>query len=196
MFKLHQVTKIHSQQTFCLNITNKDEKCFLWSVLASIYPTTSDQNRASKYEQFEHKLNTTELRFPLSLNHVKKFENINPDISVNVFAYDGQTGVYPIYVTTFMDRRHHANLLLLSDGQKSHYTLITNMSGLLNQSCGHQHAKHFCNYCLHGFRDMSTLLLHTEDCIKFGPQKVVLPNEDECWIKFKATLKKCSKFHL
>ena len=51
-------------------------------------------------------------------------------------------------------------------------TLITNMSGLLNQPGGHQHAKHFCNYCLYGFVDMSTLLQHTEDCFKFGPQKV------------------------
>ena len=172
-----------------LNIVNKDEKCFIWSVLASIYYPKSHQERVSKYRKFENKLNTTGLKFPLSIHHVKKFENLNPNISVNVFAYDGKTGVYPIYVTTFKDRRHHANLLLLSDGQKNHYTLITNMSGLLNQPGGHGHAKHFCNYCLHGFRDMSTLLQHTEDCIKFGPQKVVLPNENECWVKFKATQK-------
>ena len=125
----------------------------------------------------------------MSTHKVKKFENLNPSISINVFAYDGKTGVYPIYVTTFKDRRHLTNLLLLSDGQKGHHTLITNMSGSLNQPGGHEHSKHFCNYCLHGFRDMSTLLQHTEDCVKFGPQKVVLPHEDECWVKFKATQK-------
>ena len=172
-----------------LNIANKDKKCFLWSVIASIYPATSHQNRVSKYQQFKHKLNTTGLKFPLSIYHVKKFENLNSNISVNVFAYNGKTGIYPIYVTTFKDRRHYANLLLLSDGEKSHYTLITNMSGLLNQPGGRTNAKHFCNYCLHGFRDMTTLLQHTEDCLKFVPQKVTLPNEDECWVKFKATQK-------
>ena len=60
---------------------------------------------------------------------------------------------------------------------------------MLNQPGGHEHAKHFCNYCLHEFRDLSSLLQHTEDCVKFGPQQVVLPNEDECWVKFKATQK-------
>ena len=95
------------------------------------------------------------------------------------------TGVYPIYVTTFKDRRHHANLLPLSDEQKSHCTLITNMSWLLNQPGGHGLSKHFYNYFPHGFRYMSTLLQHTEDCVKCGPQKVVLPHEDERWVKLK-----------
>ena len=36
---------------------------------------------------------------------------------------------------------------------------------------------------------MTSLLQHTEDCVKLGPQKVILPNEDECWVKFKATQK-------
>ena len=172
-----------------LNIINKDEKCFLWSVLASLYPTKSRQNRVPKYQQFEHKLNTTGLIFPLSIHHVKKFETLNLSISVNIFAYDGKTGVYPIYITTFKNRHHHVSLLLLSGGEKSHYTLITNMSGLLNQPGGYRHAKHYCNYCLHGFIDMTSLLQHTEYCVKFGPQKVILPNEDKCWVKFKATQK-------
>ena len=172
-----------------LNIVKKDKKCFLWSVLASIFPPKSHQERVTKYKQFEYKLNMTGLKFPLSIHDVKKFENLNPSISVIVFAYDGKRGVYPIYVTTFKDRSHHTNLLLLSDGERSHYTLITNMSGLLNQYGGRTNAKHFCNYCLHGFRDMSTLLQHTEDCVKYGPQKVVLPHKDKCWVKFKATQK-------
>ena len=172
-----------------LNIVNKDEKCFLWSVIASIYLATSHQNRVFKYQQFEHKLNTTGFKFSLSIYHVKRFENLNLNVSVDVFACDGKTGVNPIYVTTFKDRRHHVNLLLLSEGQKNHYNLITNMSGLLSQPGGRTSAKHFCNYCFHGFKDMSTLLQHTEDCLKFGPQKVVLPNEDECWVNFKVTQK-------
>ena len=133
-----------------LNIVNTGEKYFIWSVLASIYHLKSHQERVSEYQKFENKLNTTGLKFPLSIHLVKKFENLNPIISVNVFAYGGKTGVYPIYVITFKDRRHHVNLLLLSDGQKNQYTLITNMSGLLNQPGGQENAKHFCNYCLHG----------------------------------------------
>ena len=112
-----------------LYIVNKDENYFLWLVLTSIYPKKSHQNRISKYQQFEQKLNTTGLKFPLSIHH-EKFENFNSKISINVLAYNGKNGVYPIYATTFKDKRHQTNLLLLSDGDKSHYTLIANINEL------------------------------------------------------------------
>ena len=51
------------------------------------------------------------------------------------------------------------------------------MSGLLSQPDGHDHAKHFCDHCIHIFTDMSTLLQHTEDCVKFGPKRVHLFNQ-------------------
>jgi hypothetical protein len=80
-----------------INITNKDDKFFLWSVLASLHPQKSHSERMVKYQQFECEVNTNGLAFPVVIPWgVRKFENLNSPISVNVFAFDGKTGSYRI----------------------------------------------------------------------------------------------------
>ena len=80
-----------------VNIRNTDHKCFLWSVLASLHPQTSHSDRMAKYQQFECELETNRLKFPVVIPWgVRKFENLNSTISVNVFAFDGKTGNYRI----------------------------------------------------------------------------------------------------
>ena len=71
-----------------MKIFNRSERYALFALYGSIYPTKSGQNRISKYQQFEHKLSTTELKFPLATYHMKKLENLYSNISINVFAYD------------------------------------------------------------------------------------------------------------
>ena len=43
----------------CINIENDDEKCFLWSILASLHSVQcrNHLDRVSKYQKFEHELN-------------------------------------------------------------------------------------------------------------------------------------------
>ena len=61
-----------------LNIKNKDQKCFLWCVLAQLHPVdhTDNANRVSKYKQFENELDTTGVEFPVSLASIDHFENL------------------------------------------------------------------------------------------------------------------------
>ena len=44
----------------CLNIQNKDEKCFLWSILASLYLAQHNLYTVLKYQKYEHELNCLE----------------------------------------------------------------------------------------------------------------------------------------
>ena len=122
------------------------------------------------------------------IKDIKKFENLNQFISVNVLAFDGKTCIYPVYVTSDKNRMHHVNLLLISNYDKFHYVLIKNMSRLLctNPTNGQ---RYFCNYCLHGFYKKSSLLNHVDDCSKFGIQKVVLPDDEHKWVKFNSIQK-------
>ena len=83
---------------------------------------------------FQRELDITNLKFPLAVSDVVKFEKLNAAISVNVFAFEDRSScIYPIYVTSFKGRQHHVNLLLIVDNKigKSHYILIRNMSRLL-----------------------------------------------------------------
>ena len=48
-----------------INVLNKDEKCFVWSVLSAIYPPTDNPQRLSKYKTHEHSLKVEGLTFPV-----------------------------------------------------------------------------------------------------------------------------------
>lgn len=73
-----------------LNIQNDDEKCFLWSVLASLHPVSRrDQpHRLHHYKQYVNELNVGGIEFPMRVNQIAKFERQNTTISVNVFGYE------------------------------------------------------------------------------------------------------------
>ena len=61
-------------------------------------------------------LNTTGLKFPLAVADVKKFEKLNPTVSINVLAYNAWTHcIYPVHVTKYKQHYRHVNLLLLTD---------------------------------------------------------------------------------
>jgi hypothetical protein len=155
-----------------INVNNSDNKCFIWAILSALHPTNKDPQRVTKYQQHENTLDTTGLTFPLAVSDVKKFEKLNKAISVNVFAYDDKTEVYPVYISKNKDRQHNINLLMLTSDDNFHYTWIKNMSRLLREKGQTHGEKFFCKYCLHGFYEERVLNRHVEDCSKLGAQKV------------------------
>ena len=120
--------KFIANKNAVINIQNKDNKYFVWSILAALHPPCLNANRVNEYKPYDNELNVTDLKFPLAIKDVKKFEKLNQSISVNVLAFDGKTCIYPVYVTGEKSRQHHVNLLLISDNDKFHYVLIKNMS--------------------------------------------------------------------
>ena len=64
---------------FLLNIRNNDNKCFAYSVLAAMFP----EKEQNKYKSNLHKLNLDNIKFPMSLTDVPKFEKQN-NIGINV----------------------------------------------------------------------------------------------------------------
>ena len=133
----------------CINIQNKDQKCFIWCVLASLHHVTRNAYRVSHYKKYEGELNMKGLTFPLTLNQIAKFEKQN-NIGVNVFGCEGKV-IFPLHITNNRLTGKHVNLLLLVEGEKSHYVLVKNFNALLyDQNC-HKAKTYFCYYCLHGF---------------------------------------------
>ena len=47
-----------------INIKNTENKCFLWIILAHLYPQERDCERVSKYKKYENKLETGDLGIP------------------------------------------------------------------------------------------------------------------------------------
>jgi len=167
-----------------LNIHNKDQKCFIWSILAALHPIprTQNANQVSHYVQFETDLRTDNIKMPMPLSSISHFEKMN-NISVNVFGLEKKE-VYPLKITESRYTRH-VNLLLISNGDKRHYCLIKHLNRLLGSRTKHKAQTFFCNYCLHGYSSEVLLHKHLPDCKPHGPQKVTFPSkEEQQWIKF------------
>ena len=59
-----------------INIKNKDQFCFLWSILAIIYfyPVENNENKTSSYSMHFNKLNRDGLDFPMKVKDIPKFK--------------------------------------------------------------------------------------------------------------------------
>ena len=131
-----------------VNIQNRDKKCFIWSMLAALHPTERNTERIGKYVKYANELNFENITFPMKVKDIHSFE-IQNKISVNVLGFE-KGNLYPVPVTKERFDQH-VNLILLSDGQKSHYRWIKSMSRLLGHQNSDGHRYHYCIYCLQGF---------------------------------------------
>ena len=178
-----------------LNIKNYDQKCFLWSILASLYPLKQNAGEVSKYQPLERTLNVQDLKFPLQPKQAAVFEKNNPTISVNIYSLGEENGEICVeYLSREKGRKSHVNLLLLSHevtGQR-HYTCIRSMSRLVAGRTKCSNRGHVCCSCLHVFSRADLLQQHEPLCVRHPPQMVRYPNpqnEDECTVKFRARKK-------
>ena len=91
-------------------------------------PERIDKNLRKQAENFNWK----NIKFPFRLSDIDKFEK-NNKIYVNVFGYDEGENVYPRHVAK---NEGAIDLLLISDGEKSHYCLIKNFNKLMTVETG------------------------------------------------------------
>ena len=59
----------------------EDDKCFFWSVLASLHPTGTSPESLEHYKAFESEINMEGIDCPVSLAKLSKFETQNPNVS-------------------------------------------------------------------------------------------------------------------
>ena len=170
------ITERTEGKEVCLNIQNNDEKCFLWSILASLHPLQhkNHPDKVSKCQEYEHELNMVGVRYPVDIKVIWKFEHQN-NISVNVYGYKDKK-LFLLRTTTVTTARHHVNLLYITSGKTSHYVLVKDLSRLASsQYNNNYHEKHFCQYSLHGCISKEVLKNHLGRCQLHGAQRIKLP---------------------
>lgn len=57
-----------------INVKCNDDQCFVYAVLAALYPQNSNPQRMYTYAKYRHLLNLEGLQFPLQLKQIPKFE--------------------------------------------------------------------------------------------------------------------------
>ena len=68
---------------------------------------------------------------PMRLDQIEKFEKLN-DLPINVYMTDTNgKNIWPVYISK-RRQTDSINMQLLTDGEKSHYTLIKDFNALLS----------------------------------------------------------------
>ena len=157
-----------------INVKNRDDKCFMWSVLAALHPVEEHAERISKYKMYQDQLDFTGLEFPMALSNIPTFERMN-ELAINVLGY-GDNGLFPLYSSKIRDKRVVNLLLLTPEENTGHYCLIKNLDKLLFSSTGYEHKKFICNCCLCPFNNQERLDRHQEFCT-VDKQRVEMPKD-------------------
>ena len=157
-----------SNKKAIINIQNSDNMCFMWAILAKLHPANVKPERVSKYRDYTGELNFDDIKFPVKLYDISKFEELN-DLTVNVYSYDEISKIYPAHVSPKSPRPResedrHIDLFLTTTGDNSHYSYIKNFSRFVFGITKHNSKKHVCKRCLQHFNTEDKWVEHGQYC--------------------------------
>ena len=162
-----------------INMENKDNKCFLWSVLRYLHPIEKHETRLTDIRKYENDLNFKGIDFPVKLKDITKFENQNPDLpGINVFSVNDNNKIYPLRLNQ-KDTQKTIDLFLFSKDEKMHYSLINNFSRLVRSQITSDRRKiHICKKCLTHFAKPDLFEKHITYCSQNETVVVKMPTKN------------------
>ena len=129
--------------------------------------------RISNLKRFADNYNWSGSEFPVAISKIGIFEKKN-DVSVTMLALKGPE----IYIARKPRRKALKNveLLLITNGEHRHYTVIKSLSRLLgSRNSKHARKQHFCLNCLQGFHCEQSRDKHYEYCKDNKAVKIEMP---------------------
>ena len=160
-----------------INMKNQDNECFKWCVLRALYPKDKNTERIDKdLKSKQDILNMQGIRYPVNFRDVDRFESQNPEISITILGYNKDERVYPLKISKYTGCKHDIVLLIIKNGDNSHYCLLKNISALLtSQINNHKGTRNICLNCFNGFNTTDALNKHKEYCYNNECVKIVMP---------------------
>ena len=163
-----------------INMENKDNKCFLWSILRYLHPIEKHDTRLTDIRKYENDLNFKGIDFPAKLKDITKFENQNQNLpGINVFSVNDNNKIYPLKLNQ-KDSQKSIDLFLFSKDEKQHYSLIKNFSRLVrSQITSHSSSKlHICKKRLTHFTKLHLFEKHITYCSQNETVAVKMPTKN------------------
>ena len=139
-----ELPKVIQNKKATINIKNDDDKCFDYALIASRMYKEQDKTdkKPDKIDLRVVKKNLDKIKipvgiaYPITSNEIHLYEELN-DIQINVFSLDGYTDeiedVRTCITEEYKSNKHRkdvVNLLLVREGDTSHYVFISNLSRL------------------------------------------------------------------
>ena len=81
-----------------VNVRNDDQRCFLWSLLSALHPATTHTHHLYNYKPYINTLDTSSLKYPVTLPMIRQFERLNTHLTINVYTYHENDNI-PVYIT-------------------------------------------------------------------------------------------------
>ena len=156
--------KVPLRTNAILNVENNDKYCFLWSILACLYPCNNNHpNRVSNYRQYFNELNIQDFNFTngFKCSYVHRFNEIN-NLSINIFElvfYQDQNRWKHKLIPIEISKNNSDRVIDLAI-YKNHYVLIKKLDVFL----GDHNKKFICRRCLSLYTSENMLMKHKEKC--------------------------------
>ena len=171
-----------------INPKNNDYKCFQYPITVALNhdKINKDPQRVSKIKPFINQCNWNDIDFPSTGKGWKKFELNNESIALNILYVPHHTGkIHLAYKSKqYLTREKQVILLMITDGEKWHYTVVKRLSGLLRGVTGNNNGDFYCLNCFHLYRTENKLEKHKNICENHDYCHVEMPNEDNKIIKY------------
>ena len=145
-----------------------------------------DPQRVSKIKHFIDQYNWNEIYFSSPGKDWKKLELNNESIALNILYVPHKTGkIHLAYKSKHnLTPEKQVILLMITAGEKWHYTAVTRLSGLLRGVTGNNNSDFYCLNCFHVCRTENKLEKHKKVCENHDYCHVEMPNEDNKIIKY------------
>ena len=171
-----------------ISIRNKDNKCFLWSILRYLHPRQKYGGNLSDLRIYENELKIPkDFKFPVKVVDITKFENANPDLpGINVFSVNEKNVSYPLRMAS-RDPNKTIDLFLYEENGKCHYSLIKSFSRLIRSQktkCSSYSLK-ICKRCFNHFVSEEKLKKHINYCTNNEVAIAKMPEGKESILKYK-----------
>ena len=171
-----------------INPKNNDYKCFQYAVTVALNNNKINNHpqRVSKIKPFINQYNWNDIDFPSTNKDLKKIELNNESIALNIlYVPHKTTKIHLAYKSKHnLTREKQVILLMLTDGDKWHYTAVTRLSGLLRGITSNHNGDFYCLNCFHVYTIKNKFEAHKKTCKNHDYCHVEMPNEDNKIIKY------------
>lgn len=174
----------------CLNIKNNDNKCFDWCLIANLmYDSIKGGNKSEvrHYKPYESVITKPKnVEYPITTDQILDYEELN-DTQINVIKLENYTDEVEDVKTCLREvyksnqhRKKVVNILLIEEGENSHYVLIRNLSRLFTSKTNHK-TKFICPHCLtKSFLTNELLDNHINSCANYSESEKKVCDVNVC----------------
>ena len=170
-----------------INPKNNDNKCFQYAVTLALNLDKIKRNpqRVSKIKPFIEKYKWEDIDFPSTSKDWKKFES-NNEVALNILyvLYNTKKINIAYKSKNNLTQERQVILLMISDGQKWHYLVVTNLSGLLRGIASNHKEDFYCLICFHSYSTKNKLEAHKKICENHDYCYVEMPTKNNNIIKY------------